>query len=81
MYVIEKIIIIKNIKVFKFKFKKERNESWSMQDLDYKEWRQIHNNALHEIYDRFDIQILNPRVLRWIRHMNRMGDRTPFTLI
>ena len=40
------------------------------------EWRRLHNDELHELYDSSDVvRIIKSQQIRWARHVARMGEK------
>jgi len=39
------------------------------------EWRRIHSEELHGLYDSPDVKIMKSRRLRWAGHVARMGEK------
>jgi hypothetical protein len=39
------------------------------------EWRRLHNEEFYYIHLPKNYRLLKPRIMRWVRHVARMGNR------
>jgi hypothetical protein len=40
----------------------------------YGSWRKLHNNELHDLYSPNIVKVIKSRIMRWDKHVARMGD-------
>jgi hypothetical protein len=54
----------------------------SKRDEETGEWRKLYNDALHNLYLSNIIRMIKSRMMRWARHVARMGEmRNAYTVL
>jgi hypothetical protein len=44
-----------------------------------REWRQLHNEGLNDLYSLNIVRVIKSRRMKWAGHVARMGERTGYT--